>query len=120
MRAQGARAWPLALLCLAAACAPKAPPPPLQLDCDMGFDALAAAVARDPALKLAAAPGEPYGFYNAADGAVSFVVTRPEAPAHPAILRQAASDGRMQTTGCSYGDRAAYDQLVAYVSSLGR
>ena len=115
------KAQAFALLCLtAASCAPQAPPPrqPLQLDCAKGFDALAAAVAAAPRLQLAAPPGEPYGFYNAADGAISFVVTKPEAPAHPAILRQAAAGGTMRTTGCSFGDKAAYEQLVGYLGSL--
>src|SRR5690606_7123198 len=103
-----------------AACSPEpAPPPaPLALDCAKGFEALSAAVAAQPDLKLADAPGEPYGFYNAADGSVSFIVTRPGAPAHPAVLRQLASGGRMETTGCAFGDKAAYDRLVAYVESL--
>jgi hypothetical protein len=107
---------------MAVACAPKAAPPPspLALDCAKGFEALSAVVAAEPGLKLADAPGEPYGFYNAADGSVSFVVTRPDAPAHPAILRQAAADGRMQTTGCAFGDKAAYEQLLAYVGSLAQ
>ena len=114
------RAAALALFLTASACAPKAEPsrPPLTLDCGEGFEALSAAIAAEPGLKLADAPGEPYGFYNSADGSVSFVVTRPGAPAHPAVLRQAAAGGRTETTGCAFGDRAAYAQLMAYVGSL--
>src|SRR5690606_25376266 len=119
-RGAGVRALALALLLTASGCAPKTEPPrpPLALDCGEGFEALSSAIAAEPGLKLADAPGEPYGFYNSADGALSFVVTRPGAPAHPAVLRQIAAGGRMETTGCAFGDKAAYEQLIAYVGSL--
>lgn len=104
------------------ACARAEPPPrpPLALDCARGFEALSAAVAAEPGLKLAPAPGEPYRYFNAEDGAVSFVVTQPGAPAHPAVFRQLATPSGMLTTGCAYGDRPGYDRFLAYLKDLAR
>jgi hypothetical protein len=115
-----------ALAVLLAACGPadrtaEAPPastPSATLDCEKGFDVLAAEVAAQPDLVQAPSPGEPYRFLNHRSGSLSFVVTLPDAPAHPAILKQETVGGRMQTSGCRFGDQAAYDQLVAYIESL--
>jgi len=110
-----------------AACSPRPPPTPpagLVLDCAQGFEALSVEIAAAPDLKAAPrTPGEPYVFYNALDGASSYVVTQPGAPGHPAILKQqtvrdAAGAKAMKNTGCPYGDAAGYDQLTAYLASL--
>lgn len=103
------------------ACAPKpAPPPPapLALDCGRDFDALVQAVTAQPGFTEADAPGEPYRYINAEDGRTSYVVTKPGAPGHPAIVRQAGRAEGQETTGCAFGDKAGYDQLLAYLSSL--
>ena len=64
-------------------------------------------------------PSEPYRAYSTADGHASYFVTEPGAPAHPAILmQQVAGDGQMKNTGCAYGDKLAYDQLMAYLTGL--
>lgn len=104
------------------ACARAEPPPrpPLTLDCAQGFQALSARIAAEPGLKLAPSPGEPYRYFNAEDGAVSFVVTQPGAPAHPAVFRQLATPAGMQTTGCAYGDGPGYDRFVAYLKGLAK
>lgn len=116
-----------ALAALLAACGPAgekaetpaaAPEPAAALDCAKGFDALAAEIAAQPDLVQAPSPGEPYRFLNHRSGSPSFVVTLPEAPAHPAILMQRTVGGAMQTTGCRYGEAAAYDELAAYIESL--
>lgn len=111
-------------LLFTSACAPKAPeapaPAPLVLDCGLGFDALSARIAAEPGLTRATAPGEPYRYYNAADGHVSYVVTEPGGAGHPAIVRQTATAAGMVEDGCPYGDKAGYDQLVDYLKSLAK
>ena len=53
---------------------------------------------------------------------VAFVLTQVGAPGHPAILKQEAvqENGRkvMKNTGCPYGDKAGFDQVMAYLQSL--
>ena len=106
---------------LAACARPEAPPAPrLAFDCARGYDALAAAIAAEPDLKLAPAPGEPYRYYNAQDGAVSYVVTEPRAPAHPAVFKQTAGPKGATTVGCPYGDRPGYDRFLAYLNDLAK
>lgn len=115
----------LALL-LAACDAPrpepgKAPQPAaaaVTLDCGKGFEALSAQIAALPDLVQAPSPGEPYRFLNTRSSARSYVVTLPDAPAHPAILMQSGAGGAMITSGCHWGDSGRYDELVAYVDSL--
>jgi len=102
-----------------AACAPKAAPPPVALDCGQDFEILKAKVAAQPG--IVAAPkeaGEPYRAYSMPGRATSYFVTEPGAPAHPAILMQQASAGQMTNTGCAYGDKTAYSELMAYLTSL--
>ena len=99
----------------------KTSPPPAavtQLDCGKGFDALAAEIAAQPDLVQAPSPGEPYRFLNHTSGNPSYVVTLPEAPAHPAILMQSSAGGAMSNSGCHWGDAGKYEELVAYVASL--
>lgn len=88
------------------------------LDCAQPFDAQVAAIVAQPKLVPAGNVGsEPYSYYSAADGSVSYLVTRKGSPAHPAIMIQRAHNG-VVTTGCAYGDKRAYDELLAYLESL--
>jgi hypothetical protein len=120
VRAQALAALLLSALPLAA-CAPKAeeaPSPPAALDCGKSFEALKAEVL---AQKLTPSPkdsAEPYRFYTSEDGKTSYLITAPDAPAHPAVMRQQAANGQVTTTGCRYGDAAAYDQLFKYLDGL--
>ena len=109
-----------------AACAPEPTPArqSLALDCDLPYEALAARVLAQPGLKPAPQErGEPYRFYNIEGGGEAFVLTLPGAPGHPAILKQEAvqENGRkaMKNTGCPYGDRAGFGQVMTYLESLG-
>jgi hypothetical protein len=118
------RLW--ALLALSAgACSPAAPPPPapLAFDCAAGYEALARRIAAHPGMTANRSdPGEPYRFFTEAGGSVSYVVTQPGAPGHPAIVRQAAvtenGAAKMVNTGCPYGDPKGYAQLTAYLDQL--
>ncbi|HEX5376944.1 MAG TPA: hypothetical protein VFW47_00120 [Phenylobacterium sp.] len=106
---------------LAACSKPDPPPPPeLAFDCAAGFDALSARISAEPGLKLAPSPGEPYRYYNAEDGHVSYVVTQPGAPAHPAVFKQSVGPGGRAQTGCAYGDRAGYETFAAYLKGLAK
>jgi hypothetical protein len=110
----------LTLMLLLCACAPKAKPPAtVALDCSQPFDALKTKITAQPGLVPAPQePTEPYRAYSTADGHASYFITEPGAPAHPAILMQQAAGGAMTNTGCAYGDKAAYDQLTAYLMGL--
>ena len=111
----------IAVVLALAACAPKAAAPAaVTLDCGQSFAALSAKIIAQPGLKPAPQePTEPYRAYSTADGHASYFVTEPGAPAHPAILmQQVAGDGQMKNTGCAYGDKLAYDQLMAYLTGL--
>jgi hypothetical protein len=119
------RPAPLLLALALGACAPRGEPPgpPLVLDCTLSYQALSQRVMAEPGLTQAPQePGEPYRFYRQGDGAVAYVFTQPGAPGHPAILRQeAVREGgarRMNTTGCPYGDKAGFDQVMAYLQRL--
>lgn len=103
-----------------AGCAPKAKAPAaVALDCGQPFEALSAQITGQPGLKPAPEEaGEPYRVYSTADGRASYFITKPGAPAHPAILMQEAAAGQMKNTGCAYGDKAAYQELMAYLSGL--
>ena len=117
-----------ALLALSlSACAPRveAPTPELKLDCARGFDALSADISAQSGFSLAPKDqGEPFHYLNAEDGQISYMVTEPGAPGHPAILKQQVdrrvAPPRIVTTGCSYGDPGGYAQLVAYLDSLAK
>ncbi len=107
------------------ACTPPAPVPvaAFELNCAQGFDAIRAAILARPGLTPAPdAPGEPYEILNEESGRASYILTRPEAPAHPAVFIQTATrrDGErvMEHEGCAFGDAAEYDQLLAYWESL--
>jgi hypothetical protein len=108
-------------LFILSACAPREHAPaalPL-LNCERGFDTLSAEIAASPSLKQAPKePGEPYRFYSAVQGGTSYVVTEPGAPGHPALLKQESAGGQITNSGCPYGDKAGYDQVVAYLKSL--
>jgi hypothetical protein len=102
------------------ACAPKAKPvATVVLDCSQPFETLKAKITAQPGLNPAPQePTEPYRAYSTADGHASYFITEPGAPAHPAILMQQAAGGAMTNTGCAYGDKSAYDQLMAYLTGL--
>jgi len=103
------------------ACAPQAEPPapkPLALDCARSFDQLSAAVTAQALVKAPGDPAEPYDYYSTPDGRASYLITRPGAPGHPAVMMQQVKGADVITTGCPYGDRAGYDQLHAYLDSL--
>lgn len=122
MRAQPALPLTLALTAVAlCACSRNAPAPaPVQLDCSQPFDALKARITAQPGLDPAPPdPSEPYRAYSMADGGASYFITEPGAPAHPAILMQQVGErGAMKNTGCAYGDKAAYAQLMTYLTGL--
>jgi len=91
----------------------------LSLDCAKPFEAQAQTITAQPGLKGAPKdPAEPYRWYSSEDGATSYMVTEPGAPGHPAIMMQKALHGDVKTTGCAYGDKAGYDQLMKYLDSL--
>ena len=103
------------------ACSPKveAPAELLGLDCARPFEAQAATLVAQPTLKPAPEDrAEPYKFYSSDDGHVSYLITKPGAPGHPAIMMQRAAGGEVKTSGCPYGDRKAYDKLLAYLEGL--
>jgi hypothetical protein len=115
--------FPLALLLTLplCACAPKTPAPAglLGLDCAQPFEAQAAALIAQPGLKPAPEDGaEPYKFYSSDDGRTSYLITKPGAPGHPAIMMQRAAGGEVKTTGCPYGDKKHYEKLLAYLEGL--
>ena len=116
---------PLTFLLTLTACAPEPEPvrPRLALDCSLSYEALRTQVLAVPGLKAAPQErGEPYRFYNVVGGGEAFVLTEDGAPGHPAILKQEAvqEGGRkvMKNTGCAYGDKAGFDQVMAYLESL--
>lgn len=91
----------------------------LSLDCSQPFEDQARRIAAQPGLNAAPKdPAEPYRWYSSGDGATSYLITVPGAPGHPAIMMQKALHGDVKTTGCAYGDKAGYDQLMAYLDSL--
>ena len=108
------------------ACAPEPPPPRprLALDCSLSYAALSAKVLAQPGLIPAPEQrGEPYRFYNMQGGGEAFVLTQEGAPGHPAVFKQEAvqENGRkvMRNTGCAYGDKAGFAQVMTYLESLG-
>lgn len=118
MRTRAAFAAALAL----AACAPAAEAPAptyLAPDCSRPFEEQVAKLTAQPALVPAPEdPAEPYRFYSSEDGRTSYLITKPRAPGHPAIMMQKAVGADIQTTGCPWGDKAAYEQLHAYLDGL--
>ena len=115
------RGWgAFSLLLTLAACSPKADAPVayLDLDCVKPFDAQVATIIAQPRLIPAGTVGaEPYSYYSAADGSVSYLITRKGSPAHPAIMIQRARNG-VHTSGCAYGSKKAFDELLAYLEGL--
>ena len=120
MRAAAALALLLTLpLC---ACAPKPAShglEPLGLDCAQPFEVQARRITAQPGLRAAPKdPAEPYRYFSSEDGATSWLITEPGAPGHPAIMMQKAVGHEVKTTGCPYGDRAGYAQLLGYLEGL--
>jgi len=110
-----------ALLALVAcACAPKEPPAAAEmtLDCALPFEALKAKVLAQTLTPAPKDPTQPYRFYSSEDARTSYLITEPEAPAHPAVMMQQARSGKVTTTGCRYGGAGAYDQLFNYLDGL--
>ena len=95
-----------------------APPADLALNCARDFETQVRAIEALPGFTQAPAPGEPYRYLNRTPSGLSFVLTLPDAPAHPAIVRQEATAQGLQTTGCAFGDEAAFEALLAYVKGL--
>jgi hypothetical protein len=116
-RLAGATAAALAL----AACSDRPADGPVAYidpDCSQPFEAEVARITAQPRLVPAGTVGaEPYSYYSSADGRVSYLITRPGSPAHPAIMIQRA-EGGVRTDGCAYGSQAGYDELLAYLESL--
>ena len=103
------------------ACAPEAETQAafLGLDCAQPFEAQAAALVAQPHLTPAPEDrAEPYRFYSSEDGRTSYLITKPGAPGHPAIMMQRAAGGDVKTTGCPYGDKKHYEKLLAYLEGL--
>lgn len=105
---------------LLAACSPKSDAPAAYLspDCAQPFEAQKAAVTAQRLTPAPKDPAEPYRFYSSPDGKASYLITEPDAPAHPAIMMQKVAGVDVVTTGCAYGDRAEYERLHAYLDSL--
>lgn len=102
------------------ACAPEAEAPAtyITLDCGQSFETLTARVTAQPLDAAPEDPAEPYRFFSSPEGRVSYLITKPGAPGHPAILMQRAKGSDVITTGCPYGDKGGYDELHAYLESL--
>jgi hypothetical protein len=110
----------LALFLTLSACAPKPAPQVawLDLDCAKPFEVQSSAIKAQLGLVPAGEVGsEPYSYYSTPDGRASYLITRKGSPAHPAIVIQNA-EATITTTGCAYGSRKGYDQLLAYLESL--
>ncbi|WP_312162648.1 hypothetical protein [Phenylobacterium sp.] len=123
MRGLAALSPVLPLILTACAPPPEPPRPRLALDCALAYEALSAKVLAQPGLIPAPQErGEPYRFYNMQGGGEAFVLTQAGAPGHPAVFKQEAvqESGRkvMKNTGCAYGDKAGFDQVMAYLESL--
>lgn len=109
-------------LVLTASCSPRpqadSPVAYRDLDCAKPFDAEVAAIKGQPGLVPAGEVGsEPYSYYSSPDGRTSYLITRPGSPAHPAIMIQRAR-ATVHTTGCAYGSKEGYEELLAYLESL--
>jgi hypothetical protein len=112
----------LAALLTLSACSPKpeaAAPEALKLDCRLDFKTQSDKITAQPNLAAPShAPGEPYTFYSTTDGKASYLITEVGAPGHPAIMMQDAVGGQVKTTGCAYGNKRGYQQLLTYLDSL--
>lgn len=115
------RASALALLLSLCACSPKTEAATgfLAPDCTQPFEAQTTALIAQPHLTPALEDyAEPYRFYSSEDGHTSYLITKPGAPAHPAIMMQRASGNDVKTSGCRYGAQKSYDELLAYLEGL--
>lgn len=113
---------PLMLLPLCA-CSPPKPAAPfdpaIALDCSQPFDAQVKAITAQADLVPAPHdPLEPYRFYSTTHGRASYLITEPGAPGHPAIAMEVAGGGKVEITGCPYGDKKGYAKIIAYLESL--
>ena len=115
------RRWATLALLALAACSQEADKPLtyLDLDCARPFEAQVSALTAQAELVPAPQdPAEPYRYFSSGDGRVSYLITKPGAPGHPAIMMQRAKGTDVVTTGCPYGDKLGYDQLHAYLDGL--
>ena len=111
--------WALAALALVACTqGPQTETAALPLDCALPFEALKAVVLAQPLTPAPKDSSQPYRFYSTADGRASYLITEPDAPAHPAIMMQLAAGGQVATTGCRYGDSKGYETLFHYLDGL--
>jgi len=115
-------ALPFLILLPICACTPQAvatSDPALPLDCSVPFEAQTAKIVAQSDLTQAPHDvNEPYRFYSTTHGRASYLITEPGAPGHPAILMEVAERGQVTITGCPYGDKKGYGQIVAYLESL--
>jgi hypothetical protein len=115
-------ALPLLILTPLCACAPDPstlPDPAIALDCHLPFEAQRDKLTAQAG--LVASPhdvNEPYRFYSTPHGRVSYLVTEPGAPGHPAIFMETARHDGVDITGCPYGDAKGYAKIQAYLESL--
>ena len=112
---------PGAVLGLYACAQPEPVPPPLVLDCALGFEALSARIVASPGMTPAVKErGEPFFYLNAEGGQTSYMLTEPGAPGHPAILKQEVTPSGIKNSGCAYGDQKGYAELVTYLEVLAK
>ena len=115
------RRWAALALLALAACSQEADKPLTysDLDCAAPFEAqVSQLTAQAELIPAPQDPAEPYRYFSSGDGRVSYLITKPGAPGHPAIMMQRAKGTDVITTGCPYGDKLGYDQLHAYLESL--
>ena len=85
------------------------------IDCSGGFDRLMEAVTTTPGIVRDPSPRGFLVFVDA-KALTIYTVTTPEQAAHPALIRRQAvvsgSSTALQMSGCSFGDKAAFDTLI--------
>ena len=120
MRRATALALPVLLpLCACSLQEAAQPDPAIGLDCSLPFDVQTAKITAQADLVPAPHdPLEPYRFYSTTHGRVSYLITEPGAPGHPAIAMEVASQGKVDISGCPYGDKKGYAKIMAYLESL--
>jgi len=110
---------PLSWLCACSKTTPVQVDPAIALDCSLPFAAQVAKITAQSDLTPAPHdPLEPYRFYSTTHGRASYLITEKGAPGHPAIAMEVAAGGKVEITGCPYGDKAGYGKIIAYLESL--
>ena len=119
MRGGGLALLTLLPLCACSKPAPVQVDPAIALDCSLPFDAQVAKITAQSDLTPAPHdPLEPYRFYSTTHGRASYLITEKGAPGHPAIAMEVAGGGKVDITGCPYGDKKGYAKIIAYLESL--